>query len=295
MKRTTSILDLVRECTSLCLRDSNVHCEISCPEDLWTAEAEEGRICYALNSLIINAIQSMPESGTLKIEMHNLELDKADARLASVVEPGKYVRITIRDQGINISESKLTKIFNPFLTTTDRHIGLDLTGSRQHKGLITIMSEEISCSAFEVYLKPVAMPSVAPVFGEPESKGPVLVMDDAQNVRDMIVKMLQKLGFKTGIACNGEEAIEKYQSAMQSESPYQLIIMDLAVVGGMGGQQAVQKLLEIDPHLKAIVSSGHAYDPVVSEYSKHGFKGAIVKPYTLAEINREIQRVISQE
>ena len=115
-----------------------------------------------------------------------------------------------------------------------------------------------------------------------------MIMDDEESLRDVAGQMLNRLGFETDFAACGEEAIQKYRDAMQSDRGFDAVILDLTVKGGMGGEEALTKLLEIEPDVTAFVSSGYAEDAVMVNYREHGFKGAIVKPYNIDELGREI-------
>ena len=113
-------------------------------------------------------------------------------------------------------------------------------------------------------------------------------------VRNFVLKALKSFGNDVDEASNGTEAIEKYKKAMKSGKPFDVVIMDLTIPGGMGGQVAIKKLLEIDPDAKAVVSSGYANDPVISNFEAYGFKGFISKPYKLDELNKVLTEVLTE-
>ena len=110
-------------------------------------------------------------------------------------------------------------------------------------------------------------------------------MDDERIVTEVAKAYLKALGYATEVAGNGTEAIEMYKNAERAGSPFDIVILDLTVPGGMGGEETIVKLLEIDPQVKAIVASGYSDDPIITNYAQNGFMGALIKPYTLEELH----------
>lgn len=123
-------------------------------------------------------------------------------------------------------------------------------------------------------------------------KGKVIVMDDDDMVREILGEMIKMIGYKTELAKNGNEAIENYVNSKNTDEPVDAIIMDLSIVGGMGGEETAQKLLELDPEAKLIITSGYSNDPVIENYKDYGFKDAIIKPYNMKELKESLQRVL---
>lgn len=126
-------------------------------------------------------------------------------------------------------------------------------------------------------------------------KGKILFMDDQTNIRNMIRKMLTHLGYEVEFAGDGAKTIEMYKKAKEKGQPFDAVILDLTVPGGMGGQEAIQKLVTIDPKVKAIVSSGYSNDPILSEYKKYGFRGVVTKPYEVHELSMVLHKVINEK
>ena len=124
-------------------------------------------------------------------------------------------------------------------------------------------------------------------------KGKILCMDDQQHIREMLARMLIHLGYEVESASDGDEAIELYEMAKKAGHPFDAVILDLTIPGGIGGKEVVQKLHEIDPDVKAIVSSGYSSDPILSEYKRYGFKGAVAKPYEIGELSDTVHKVIT--
>lgn len=121
----------------------------------------------------------------------------------------------------------------------------------------------------------------------------VLVMDDDEVVRNLTVQKLIRLGYESEGASNGEEAVFKYKGARDSGKPFDVVVLDLIVRGGMGGKDALEMLIEIDPDVKAILTSGHAVDPVLTNFWEHGFFGVIRKPFVIRELDISIRQALS--
>ncbi|MDA8082988.1 MAG: response regulator, partial [Nitrospiraceae bacterium] len=214
------------------------------------------------------------------------------------LEEGPYVRISIRDEGPGIPEDTIHDIFDPYFTTKETGSGLGLSTCysiiKKHGGHIAVKSDSGAGTAFQVYLPAARRASV------PESEGEegivrlrckVLVTDDEEIVRMIAGEMLGYFGCEVDYAVDGAEAIERYRDAMVAGRPYDLVMLDLTIPGGMGGREAIGKLREMDPQIKAIVVSGYSNDPVMSQYQSFGFKGVVTKPYRMNELNREVRRV----
>jgi CheY-like chemotaxis protein len=123
-------------------------------------------------------------------------------------------------------------------------------------------------------------------------KGKILVMDDEEVIRDMIDQLLSRLGYEVEFSKEGAEAIESYKEAMKSGKSFDAVILDINVEGGFGGKEVIQKLIEIDPDIKGIVSSGDFADPVMTDFGSHGFSGCLTKPYSMQELRVTLNKVI---
>jgi PAS domain S-box-containing protein len=295
-----SIGELVRESAYFALRGSNVRCECSIPENLWLTEVDEGQISQVIHNLVINAQQAMPEGGVVKITLENITVDPEGG--LPLKERGKYIKITVEDKGTGIPEGYLSKIFDPYFTTKQKGSGLGLTTvysiMKSHDGYVEVESQLQAGTKFYIYLP--AISEEQTIKEEKKAKvvkgnGKVLIMDDEDLIRDVAGEMLEQLGYEVEFAKNGSEAIELYTRAMESSKSFNLVIMDLTIPGGMGGKETIEKLKEIDPEIKAIVSSGYFNDPVMSEYKNYGFKGVVTKPYKIEEFSKTVYEVINQE
>jgi PAS domain S-box-containing protein len=293
VKKLVKIAELVKESAPFALRGSNVRLKLSLPDDLWPVEADEGQISQVINNLVINADEAMPAGGILSIEAGNFTIKRAGALPLST---GNYVRIDIKDTGVGISEEHLQRIFEPYFTTKQKERGLGLPTSysiiRNHGGYILAESVINEGTTFHIYLpaseKKVKTEKKSVVTPPGRVGGKVLVMDDEELIRKMLRNILELAGYETELTGNGAEALEKYAQALKSGEPFSAVIMDLTIPGGMGGKEAIKKLLEIDPGARVIVSSGYATDPIMSEYKKYGFSAVITKPYSVKQLEETL-------
>ena len=214
------------------------------------------------------------------------------------------MRIDIIDSGIGISAEHLQKIFEPYFTTKQRGSGLGLTSAysivKNHGGIILTESTQNKGSTFHIYLPATKKPLVkggkrmtAEKAGQ--AGGKILVMDDEEIIRKMLKNMLSLAGYTVELSADGAEALEKYQQAIKERDPFSAVIMDLTIPGGMGGKEAIQKLLEIDPNAVAIVSSGYATDAIMSDYKAYGFKAVIAKPYSAKQLQETLSGLLTRK
>ena len=297
VKKTISIANVVRDSCDFALRGSNVKCDLRLPSEVWPVEADEGQIGQVISNLVINADQAMPQGGHILVDAENL-IAPDDSMLP--LADGRYVKISVRDTGFGIPEEYLAKIFDPYFTTKQKGSGLGLATSyaiiTNHDGLMTVESELGSGTTFHVYLPASQKEQESQLKSGPEpvrGKGRILLMDDDQLIRELGSEALSALGYEVVLANDGEEAIDLYKKAKSSSEAFDVIIMDLTVPGGVGGQEAIEALLQFDPGVKAIVSSGYSNDPIMAEYKKFGFSGVVSKPYTVNELSETIQQVIT--
>ncbi len=296
IKSVTSVKELLKESAEFAVRGSNSRCEYTIPEDLWSVEIDEGQISQVINNLVINAKQAMPEGGIVNIAAENLKI-KEIGHLSGK----RYIKISIQDSGVGIPHEYLSKIFDPYFTTKQEGNGLGLATCysiiKKHDGSVTVESEPGHGTTVKVLLP--ASSTNYSVDVESFDKhisgcGRILVMDDEELVREVAGEMLISLGYEVSFAKDGSEAISMYQGAGQNGGDYDLVILDLTVPGGIGGKETVVKLIEIDPEVRAIASSGYSHNPVMSDFKMHGFLGVIAKPYKLKELGEVVNSVIQK-
>lgn len=286
VKSIVHLRPLIENSVKFALSGSRSEYRIMLDEDLRAVEADEGQIAQVIQNIVLNAEQAMPEGGIIVIKARNENQEHAHCK---VLGPGKYVEISVRDTGIGIPEKYLQKIFEPYFTTKEKGSGLGLATSysivRNHGGIIEVESEAGTGTTFFIYLP--AVEAAGEIRKEPAAaafagKGKILVMDDEELVLNVAGEMIKDLGHEVDLAKHGQSAIEKYRAAMESGKPFDVVILDLTVRGGMDGREALERLRLIDPGVKAIVSSGYSEDPVIADYEKYGFRARLPKPYRLA-------------
>jgi PAS domain S-box-containing protein len=299
VKKTIGLAQVVRDATGFALRGSRAKSELRISDDLCPVEADEGQISQVIHNLVINADQAMPDGGAITVSCDTVKLRNGEV---PPLVAGRYVRISVADQGIGVPKEHFKKIFDPYFTTKQKGSGLGLATCysiiKRHDGHITLESELGKGAKFSLYLPTSARceeqresgPAV-PVKGT----GRVLVMDDEEMVLDVAGAIMKSLGYDVTTARDGDEAILLVRTARHAGVPFDAVIMDLTIPGGMGGREAIGPIREIDPAVKAIVSSGYSNDPVMAAHREHGFDGVVTKPYTVARLAETLVAVLKKE
>jgi PAS domain S-box-containing protein len=291
--------EIITEVAQFALHGSRVKCEFDLPAGLWLADADKGQLGQVVQNLVINATQAMPEGGTIRIGARN-ESVAVDSRRP--LTSGDYVRISVADTGTGIKAEHLAKIFDPYFTTKQQGSGLGLTTVysiiRKHNGHIEVESELGRGTTFYFWLparreEQLDLPEDRVDATKP-LQGRVLFMDDEEPIVQMASLLLQRLGFEVEQARDGAETVQKFTAAHEAGRPFDLVVMDLTVPGGMGGRDAIEELRQIDPGVKAIVSSGYSSDPVLANYRAYGFRGMVAKPYKIDDFTRVLREVMRE-
>ncbi len=297
-KERFNLLHLLHETVSFSLRGSNSTCSYGLPDNLFPVIGDRNQIGQAIQNIIINANQAMPDGGTIHIEAQNMKITQ---HTSLPLKAGKYVEIKITDEGIGISSEVCDKIFDPFFSTKESGKGIGLTTSysiiKKHDGHITVTSQKGKGASFIIYLP---ITSVRVTHSDETVKkhiqklsGHILVMDDEPIVLTMLKRIIPYLGFTFDSASNGEEALEVYgRQSHDTSFPYCAAILDLTVSGGMGGLELSKRLREKDLKIKMIVSSGYSNDPVIARYEEYGFAASIKKPFTIDTLEEVLCKVL---
>lgn len=291
VKKLVDLRPLIEGSAKFTLSGSRSDIRMNIPEDLWLVDADGGQLGQVIQNIVLNADQAVPVGGTVVVSAANIA--DADALLPPGLARGDYVVIMIRDTGVGIPEQYLSRIFDPYFTTKEKGSGLGLATSysiiRNHGGMIDVTTKSGEGTAFAIYLPA----SVGKVRTETAARtkettrsraAKILVMDDEELIRNLSGVLLRELGHDVEVAPHGQETLEKYQAALAAGQPFDLVILDLTIRGGMGGAETLRKLLEIDTGVKAIVSSGYSDDAIIAEYLSNGFKGYLKKPYNVDEL-----------
>jgi PAS domain S-box-containing protein len=291
--------DMMMEVTRFALHGSRVKAEFDLAPDLWPADADKAQISRVVQNLVINAVQAMPAGGLVRILARNERLHGLDR---PPLPPGDYVHLAVSDTGVGIKGEHLERIFEPYFTTKQTGSGLGLATVysivRKHKGLIQVESELGRGTTFHVRLPAAAgsgrVEAVVPADGETRTTvhGRILFMDDEAAIRKMATAMLHRLGCEVELVADGQAAVEAFRAARAAGRPFDAVVMDLTVPGGMGGMEALQQMQTIDPAVRAIVSSGYSSDPVLANYRSCGFSGRVAKPYEIADFGRVLREVL---
>ena len=292
IRRPLAIAPLLREMADDARARWSLDTDLTAPGDLPVVEADEGQLRMALRQVLRNAREAMGERGGLvRITATDLEIGTADGERLT---PGRYIRISIRDQGPGIPADDLTDIFDPYFTTKemgpDRGVGLGLSivhsVATRHGGMVSAEAHPGEGAVFHLYL-PAPETHARPAKAAEENDPPrrrILLMDDEAPVRDVAGAMLRRLGYEVTAVPEGNEAVDRFSEARREGRPFDAVILDLTVKTGAGGLATLRRLKEIDPRVWALVSSGYSTDPVLRDPEAFGFRGVIPKPYSIHDL-----------
>lgn len=290
---------ILREAASFALTGSDVTVTYHLPKDLWSVEVDEAQVGQAVNNLVMNSVQATTVGGRIEISAENINLDPGN-KLS--LDSGHYLKITLADNGIGISPEVQDRIFDPYFTTKPEGSGLGLAAVysivKNHGGCVTVESEVGKGSKFFLYL-PAVIRSVEQNTQDfpPEmfsaERGSVLVMDDEDSVLEVVTEMLRQHGYRSDAASDGLEAVAMYSDALKRGEKYDLVIMDITVPGGVGGVEALKRMLEIDPSVTAVVASGYANNTVMANCRDYGFIDSIAKPFRIDTLLETVQKAMT--
>ena len=296
LKKVTSIAQLLEQSAEFSLYGSSLRADLDIAQDLCKAEVDAGQVEQVINALIINARDAMPHGGTVHVTARNVDLDD---RHATLLPPGRYLKVSISDRGAGVPEELITKIFDPYFTTKPAASGLGLAISysivKKHGGLLYLESSSPDGSTFAFYL-PASAGKVAPTAPKKSDKPfhfnhqRILIMDDEAAIRELTSQLLSTLGYEVTAVPDGLEAVRIYERALRQGEQFQAVILDATVRGGMGGVATIERLRGMDPHVNAIICSGYSDEAALSEFLAYGFRGALPKPFTRSELADALQR-----
>lgn len=304
IKALGSLKDLLRDAIGTASMDSGILFKESIAEELWPVPYDPRKMESVFRNIITNAMEAMSHGGTLTITARNFRFKDKGPHAIPPLKQGDYVRISFQDNGRGIPANHMGRIFDPYFSTkamgVQKGMGLGLATTysivKKHGGHIAINSSPGAGTIVNIYL-PAEIPQMAmenPVPSKNTTLSPmkrVLVMDDEEMLRTLLKQMLERLGHEAITVNDGEQAIAAYKKQMNSGKPFDAIILDLTIKGGMGGKQTIRELLKIEPHIKAIVSSGYCHDPIMTDFQSYGFKRALPKPYRVEDLKKALSEI----
>ena len=303
VRSNVSLTNIVRETTEFILRGSSVRCEFDFAENLWNASVDKDQTAQVIQNLVLNAAQAMPAGGVVRITLGN---ETVGAGFRAALAPGRYVRLAMADSGEGISPEILPRIFDPYFSTKRAGSGLGLATVysivKKHLGDIEVTSALGLGTTFTVWL-PAAEPdsaasqAAAAANADPLRPGRparVLMMDDDESIRMMGGTLLRRMGLEATLVADGAEAVREFNDAKGAGRPFELLILDLTIPGGMGGRTTIDAIRKIDPSVPAIVSSGYSNDPVLADFTNFGFQAMVPKPYDVKQLASTIRELLSR-
>jgi PAS domain S-box-containing protein len=296
VKKPAPLFPFVKEIVQYCLIGTGVECEYTIPQDLWSVEYDKNQIRQVIENIVVNAIQAMPCGGSIRIKAVNYTIGVNWPGLTA----GRYIKISIADNGCGIQPELLQKIFDPFFTTKPSGHGLGLSTSfsivNKHGGTIQVESVLNQGSTFFIYLPAVNdVPIAAPVQEKTRNAGGglIIIMDDEKMIRDTTSALLKAIGYTVECKERGEEVLEYYHELSKQNRNVTAMIFDLTIPNGMGGKATIAEFRKVNKDVPVFVASGYAEDPVMSNPKEYGFNASICKPFRLDELKKMLDENIT--
>ncbi|MCP3874436.1 MAG: PAS domain S-box protein [Desulfobacteraceae bacterium] len=302
-KQEGSIKHLIQQAVSLISKPPGIEWQLDLPDDLFPVEYDESQMKQAINNILYNAIEAMPAGGNLIVRAKSMVVTENSGHGPTALSRGRYIKIVVQDQGKGIHPDHLERIFDPYFTTkrmgVQKGIGLGLTITysiiHSHGGRIVVTSDNHDGTIVTLYLPTAEKKDNWSVSNKIENAvqnsviiKKILLMDDEEMIRSLGKNILETLGYQSETASDGTMAIKRYKEATLAGNPFDLVILDLTVKGGLGGLKTLETLQQINPDVIAIVSSGYSLDPVITNFKTYGFKMALPKPYNSRSMKNAI-------
>ena len=290
IRRVVSLEELVQEQMTFSLRGSSTRFELTTGPDLWAAEVDPGQMAQVVQNLVLNADQAMPPGGEITVHLQNLSPEL----------PGDpcMVELRITDTGHGMPEEVRQQVFLPYFSTKPEGHGLGLSICHsiveRHGGSIRVESEVGEGTTFVIAL-PASVDGMGEEQPEPithQGEGRILIVDDQDDVRVALTRLVKRLGFHTIGASEVDEAVALARAEFDLRGSFDLVLTDLTMPGSQGGLDVVRRLKEIDPGACVAVLSGYADDPVLRDYRAHGFDAALTKPVSVAELSSALNALV---
>lgn len=319
----TALEPAVQEAVAEVLRGTMIRAEYLFPRNMPEVEIDQEAFSHAIRNIVTNSVEAM-DKGVVRFSAENIPHSQFSYRPDLPLKVGDYICLHIQDQGHGISEKALSRIFEPYFTTRSGSQGLGLTTAlssiQRMGGTILVDSTPGVGTTVSLYLPAASGAGTAlsksgavaaasssrpgttalPGIGHssvplpiPAHKRRILLMDDEQMILDIVSRMLGHLGYEVTTCTDGAQAIAAFAKAKSQSEPFDLVMMDLVIPNGVGGQDAVHTIKKIDPGARVIASSGHLEHPVMQDHKKFGFNAVLEKPYKLEKLQQVIETVIN--
>jgi len=297
VKQTTLLTDIIKETVNFTLKGSNIKPVFNFSKSLSPVEADHTQISQVIHNTVLNSYQAMPDGGVIDVNCENIEIN--DKNKLIPVANGKYLLISIKDQGIGIAEENIDQVFDPYFTTRDKSVGLGLTICfsiiKKHDGYIDIESKQGQGTQVYIYLPASSKPlEKKPVSENKEIKqnANILIMEEDELVKSILGEFFQSIDYKYQFSKNSKEAISLYEKILSSDTPFDAIFMDLTIAGSQSPVETLKELKQIDKNVKAILSSGYTNDPVVINHKEKGFAAFLGKPFSVNELRDILKEIL---
>ena len=305
--RTGRLSEVMTAATSRVLADNDVEIKVDIPSDLWPCQVEPTPMAQAMENLLLNAQEALTANGFIEVILQNLSIKKREFIADIVLNPGNYIKTTIRDNGYGIDSDHLPLVRIPYFTTRTRGttqglgLGLSITEAiiTQHGGVMVITSRKDAGTTMDIYL-----PALNPEKNTNENADPIpssqamklLIMDADDMVRDITCQILERSGFKVTCVKTGAETLSRYRQSMASDAPFNAVILDIMVQDdSMTGLTTLEQIKKIHPDVLAVASSANPEDPIITQYTQYGFHATLSKPYVADDLVTTIKTLLSSQ
>lgn len=298
VKQVVDIRHALRSVVDFALTGSNLKADYQIDPDLECVDVDLGQISQVLDNLVINAREACRDGGILEVRAKTVEIREEQS---VGLRPGRYVRVDIQDHGPGIPEEIINKIFDPYFTTKPGGNGIGLatcyTTLKNHEGMITVESQPGQGSTFSIHL-PVAAEGEGLESGDTQAyvepgSSRLLLIDDDSLILSTMSRALRLHGYEVSTAAEGYAGAELYREALESGTPFDFVLLDANIPGGLGGESALRALQELDPEARVILCSGYSASNLLSDWETLGFKGRLQKPFSVYDVSQILQRILA--
>ncbi|MDX6766538.1 MAG: PAS domain S-box protein [Candidatus Methylacidiphilales bacterium] len=289
--------DLLRDSLGRCVPSGGLaRPEIYMPERDMLVGGSREVLAAAIDQILTNSVEAMDKRGIIRIDLVNERMDKSGALL----KPGQYAVIRIRDQGTGIREEHISHIFEPYFTTKQGHQGLGLSSAlaaiSEHHGTLRIHSKPGTGAEAVIHLPVVTTEEPTKKLPRTdtraEKRARILIMDDEKFVREFATALLVQLGYEAVATSNGDELVEEFRASCRIKRPYHVIITDLIVPNGVGGEMICERVKKLDPQVRVIVSSGFTNHHAIQNFRDYGFDASLSKPYRAESLRKLLDELL---